>query len=256
MSRAAKVRVNREDELALFEHMAAGVTRERILLVRANSGMGKSEFLREIIARRPPSALVAPLDFKNGDVPDLAELFSRVCAHLSLARFPILAAKIAQFASGAINITENTIWGQAEITVAMSGPDEDTRKFRRAALTDAFLSDLRSAGKVVLVFDTFNACDPLLAQWFSGFVARLGDAPNLTIVVAGQHVPEPTLEWETFCHFLPLGAMAPKHWLEYAQAIGLKVSLDWVEGCWHACEGHSLKIALYLESKALQEQVA
>lgn len=252
MSRAAKVRVNREEELKLFKRMASGETPERVLLVSASSGMGKSELLREFSRQRPQEALYAVLDFKGGDVPDLAELFSRLCTRLGWSHFSRLSAQIAPFVAPATNISENTIIGRAEISIALNAPDEETRKFRRVALTDAFLDDLRAAGRVILVFDTFNACDFELAHWLSGFLARAYNTPSLTVIVAGQSVPEPTLEWEAHCHHLPLDPMTAEHWLHYAETIGLTVTLDFIKGCWLAFNGHSLKIAELLEGLNLR----
>jgi hypothetical protein len=252
MSPAARVRVNRTEELALFADMATGATRERVLLVSAASGMGKSELLREFSARRPRKSLYGVIDFKGGDVPDVAELLSRLCSRLGWVRFQRLSAQISQFMRPSANINDNTIIGKAEISIALSAPDEESRSFQRKALTEAFLEDLLGSGPVILVFDTFNACDSELARWLSGFLARACDASSLTIVVAGQSVPEPTLDWEASCRRLPLGPMAAEHWLQYADAIGLRVSLDFVSACCFACNGHSLRIAELLEGWMLR----
>jgi hypothetical protein len=252
MSSGAKIRVNREEELALFERIVSGDTPERVLLVEAASGMGKSELLREYGQRRPPGVLYGVLDFKGGDVPDLAELFSRLCARLGWPRFPRLSAEIASLVKPSANISENKIIGRAEISVALSAPDEETRRFRRAALTEAFLADLCAAGQAILVFDTFNRCNSELAHWVSGFIARACNTPRLTIIVAGQSVPEPTLEWESSCYRLTLNPITAEHWLYYAKSLGLTENIDFIRGCWHSCGGHSLKIAELLESLALQ----
>jgi hypothetical protein len=247
----AKIRVNRAEELALFVRIATGETPERVLLVSAASGMGKSELLREFSQRRPQDSLYGVVDFKGGDVPDVAELLSRLCGRLGWPKFRLLSARISQFVTPSASVNENTIIGRAEISIALAAPDEETRSFRRTALTEAFVDDLRSAGRAILVFDTFNACDSELAHWLSGFLARASYAPGLTVIVAGQSVPEPTLEWEALCRQLPLGPMAAEHWLEYAGAIGLSVSLDFINGCWISCKGHSLKIAELLEGYVL-----
>lgn len=248
MSRAAPV--DRELELGLFERMLAGETPERILLVSAESGWGKSELLREFAHRCPTELHYAPLDFKAGGI-GLAELLSRLRDSLGLAHFPTLNAAVTQLANPTINIPGNVLIGQNTIEVALNAPDEQTREARRAALTTAFFADLRAMGKVLLVFDTFEKCDEGIKVWLGGtFLNHAHRSPNLVVVIAGQKVPEATIDWEH--QHIPLKGIAAEHWHRHAQANGIAVSLDWINGCCHALQGHPLKMAELLNS--LQER--
>jgi hypothetical protein len=251
MSQPARVRVDSEDEIKLFTDMVAGRTKQRVILIRAEGGMGKSELLREYNSHCPENAKLAILDFKDGSIPDLADLLSRLGLHIGWKHLRALAAHISKFTSPAANISDNrTIIGRTEINVALTAPDDETRKFLRAAMTDALVADLCSAGPIIIIFDTFNHCAPELAIWLSGFLARSCTTPSLTVVVSGRDVPEPSLEWESHCYLIQLKPIASEHWHNYARQVGAtSLSFDFIDGCCRALNGHCLSIASFLESE-------
>ena len=91
MTRVANV--DRDNEIALFEAMLAGKTSERILVVCAESGWGKSillrEFERRCLANIPH---FAKLDFKS--CTSLAETLSHLCDSLGWSNFPHFRADV------------------------------------------------------------------------------------------------------------------------------------------------------------------
>lgn len=232
--------VDRDDELGLFESMVGGYTRERILLIRAESGLGKSVLLRAFEERCPPEVLFVIVDFKGGGVT-LAELLTRSCGALGWEHFPNLSARVNEFVRGGVNIQDNTTFGRTNIDIqlALAGPDEDTREWRRALLTEAFVADLRALGRVSLVFDTYNDCDPVVKRWFtSAFLARMIHCPHLTVVIAGQSVPEQATDWTSCCHEHTLREIACKYWYGFVA----DVQDAWVDAYYAIFAGHPIKM--------------
>jgi hypothetical protein len=138
--------------------------------------------------------------------------------------------------------------GQNEISVALGGPDKQTREQRRSQLTVALMTDLRSLDDVILIFDTFEQCDPSLQPWFASvFLPAIHRSSQLSVIVAGRSTPEPTQMWDA--EILPLNGIAPKHWLEYAQVVGASLNLDYIRGCCDALKGNCLAIAQTIESR-------
>mgnify|MGYP000870768323 CR=1 FL=1 len=240
-------RVDREEELELLLGQAIGKVETRVTLVRADSGMGKSELLREFKQRCPEAAQQALVDFKGGGI-SLAMVFFHVCDTLGGWQcFQNLGKAIQHIlAPTSVNVSGNMQWGQNEISVALGGPDEHTRDLRRADLTGAFISDLRALGRVVLILDTFEKCDPDLQGWIaSALLPAISRSPGLLAIVAGQSIPEKSSMWE--CEELELQAIEPHYWLEYAREIGVNIELQHLEGCCGIVNGHCSTVAMYLD---------
>ena len=249
MSQTAKVRVDRDDELALLVRLACSETPTRIALIQAESGMGKSELVREFRERCPKDLPLVVVDFKGGGL-SLADVLFHIYDTLGWKRFPTLAQAIQNIVRPTqINVTGNVLIGQNEISIALGGPDEQTRELHRNQLTTALVTDLRALDRVVLIVDVFEKCDAVLRAWLTSLLLpAIHRSQHLTIIVAGQQVPECTQMWE--CEQLLLEPIAPKYWQIYARAVGAAaLSLDFIEGCCVALKGHCLSIANTLESQ-------
>lgn len=246
--RAARPRIDREDELALIDRLVRGETRARVLLIQAASGMGKSELLREFRARCPGHLPVIVVDFKGGGL-NLADVLFHICDTLGWRHFLTLAQTVREILrSTSINVSGNLIVGQNEISIASGGPDEQTRDLRRSRLTAALVDDLRALGRAVLIFDVYERCDAALQDWFSGvFLPAAHRSPQLAVIVAGQQTPEPTQMWDA--EFLPLEGIAPEHWQEYAHAVGTLLHPEFIRGCCAAFKGNCLSIAQTIEAQ-------
>lgn len=247
------VSVDRDEELALLDAMLTSQTLERILLICAESGWGKSILLREFEHRRPAHIPFVKLDFKS--CTGLTETFSHLCDALGWDHFPYFKAAIRAFVQPIqISIEHNVLVGQNQIALALGGPDEQTREARRSDLTNAFFADLRALGELLLLFDTFERGDETVKSWLtSSFLPRAHRSPQLFVVVAGQRVPEQAFDWE--CCDLPLGPIAPEHWLIFAQSLGIQeLNLELIRNCWHTHHGHTLRMAEALQAFAPQER--
>jgi hypothetical protein len=105
---------------------------------------------------------------------------------------------------------------------------------------------------VLLLFDTFEKSDEAVQRWLiSLFLPLAHNSPNLFMVIAGQRVPEQTFDWD--CHVCKLGAIPPHHWLIYAQALRVDISLEMVQRCCENNQGRSLQIAMTIGAFAPRE---
>lgn len=246
------INVDREKELALFNAMLSEQIEQRILLIAAGSGWEKSILLREFERCRPSDIPYVKLDFKS--CTSLTETFSHLCDGLGWEHFPQFRAAIQTIVQPTqITISKNVLIGHNQIAFALSGPDEETREARRSDLTNAFFADLRTLGKILLLFDTFERGDETVRKWLSAaFLPRAHRSPQLFVIVAGQSVPEDAFDWE--CYDLPLGPIAPEYWLVFAQSLGIQaLSLDLIENCWRTYRGHTVQMANALQAFAPQE---
>lgn len=246
MTHAIRPRVDRTDELKLLNRLAHGEENSRIVLIRAESGMGKSELLREIKSQFEKEVLHVFVDFKGGGL-SLADILFNVCDTLGWEEFPALTSAIRNIVQPVnINITHNILIGQNDIAVALNAADQHTREMRRSEITMAFISDLRKFKQITLIFDVFEKCDEYLQAWFSSvFLPAIHRSPRISAIIAGQIIPEQTQMWE--CEQIILGEIAPEYWHDYAKAIGAKINLDIIRGFCIALKGKCINIAQVIE---------
>lgn len=239
--------IDREEEIAQFDAMLAGKTREHILLVSAASGWGKSVLLREFIRRRPKNLHYAVLDFKSGNI-GFAELLSRLCDALGWNNLPNLTEELSKsFDPIDARIQNNWMVGQNRIEVYLASKDEQEREMRQSRLVDKFFTDLRSLGRILLIFDSYEKCSDSIKYWLAGgFLSRGQHSPELFIVIAGQNVPEETIEWE--CIQIQLGGIHYEHWHHYAINMGLSLDIEFVRGCHSLCNGYPYQMKIHLDA--------
>jgi hypothetical protein len=90
---------NREEELAFFAGMVAGTSDERILLLEAGGGMGKTTLMAEFVRHcRAGQVPCVPVDLK-GDL-GLDEVLARLCDELGWEGFPTLTARVEELGRG------------------------------------------------------------------------------------------------------------------------------------------------------------
>ncbi|MFN2185936.1 MAG: hypothetical protein ACK2UU_18285, partial [Anaerolineae bacterium] len=86
---------NREEEKAFFAGMVAGTADERILLLEAGGGMGKTTLMAEFVRHcRAENVACVPVNLK-GD-PGLHEVLARLCDGLGWDAFPAFAACVEE----------------------------------------------------------------------------------------------------------------------------------------------------------------
>lgn len=199
---------NRTDELAFFQKMVQGQIEHRILLIQAASGYGKTGLMGRFADQCPTGTIAVRLDLKSAGGLGIAYVFYRICKILKDHRFPNYEKAIAKFLPpdrtvAEIEITGNELSGdQSMIQVVLQGASEAERQFRLQQVQSAFFKDLgqcRSA--IVFILDTFNEATPELRAWVEGqFLMEVADHERLYCVVAGQEVPQASIEWERLHH--------------------------------------------------------
>lgn len=240
---------DRGPELAFFDRLVAGECDECILLVEAESGLGKSHLLREFERRCPPGVTGVTVDFKGGlGLADTLYLLGRGLGAASLPQFNAQVADIVH--PERVTVARNVLIGRAEIQVALSAPDEETRRSRRAALTDAFFDDLAALGRrVVFIFDTLNEAAPDAREWLLGvFLGHLRHCQNAAAVVAGQPPLEERSTWAARCKFVRLeGITAAEDWRAGLLALDLSLAFETIQAYCVLYDGHPLHVRAALD---------
>jgi hypothetical protein len=91
---------DREKEQEFFAGMTAGTTGERILLLEAGGGMGKTTLMAEFVRHCHSAGMpCVPVDLK-GD-PGLHEVLARLCDGLGWEDFPAFTARVEELAGSA-----------------------------------------------------------------------------------------------------------------------------------------------------------
>lgn len=243
---------NRKPELDLFAQMVARQTPKRILLIEAESGLGKTDLLARFGRDCPPNTLLVRVDLKAAQ-SGIAYVFWRVREDMAQIDFPRFSAEVKQLLRGEnVRVANNWVLGKQDIQVVLSG-DDQTRAFRLTALQEAFFEDLRDINQtVVIILDTFNAAVAELENWVGGgFLAAAVRTPRLVVIVAGQRVPSPNIEWIDHYERRHLERIYDADaWFAYAQDVGLPIGRDVIAAITVLFDGRPLDIRNAFETLA------
>ncbi len=199
---------NRTREVEFFKKMLRGEIAQRILLIQAASGMGKTSLLTEFASLCPvhaEAAVLIKIDLKSAQT-GIAFIFSRLQRRLGEEKFSNFNKALSSFLSAGVEVSDNEIGGtENQIQVILNAESEEARNFRLSKLQEAFFRDLQAVKKpIVIIIDTFNSAPASVADWVGGgFLVEVADVPNIRVVIAGQTVPKTSFEWddlaETHC---------------------------------------------------------
>lgn len=109
--------VDRDDEMAALLAMLDGDIEERIILICAESGWGKTALLAEFERRRPKAGWRCARVPLKGD--GLAEMLSRLCETLGWEYFPQFAAAVQQMTQGDFPSTSESPLATAQRALAL-----------------------------------------------------------------------------------------------------------------------------------------
>ena len=247
---------NRTREVEFFKKMLRGEIAQRILLIQAASGMGKTSLLAEFAALCPvhaEAAIAVKIDLKSAQT-GIAYIFAKLQGRLGEDCFVRFNGALDRFLSSGVEISDNQIEGtENQIQVVLNAENEDARNFRLSQLQKAFFRDLQALKQpIVMILDTFNLAPASLADWIEGgFLAEVADAKNVRVVVAGQSVPKPTIEWEDLAETHCLDEiMDIEAWYSFTQAKKLPFEREAVKAFVRCFKGNPDAIAKVLESQA------
>ncbi|MFN6463500.1 MAG: hypothetical protein RMZ41_017030 [Nostoc sp. DedVER02] len=248
---------NRTEELRFFNQMVQGSVAKRVLLIEAKSGLGKTQLLARFKHTLPQNILSVQMDLKTAQL-GIPYVFSCVRKRLGNERFPHLNAAVGQYLKSGIEVSNTTMIGKDnQLSVVLSNVDESTRNFRLTELREAFFYDLRKIPQtLVFLFDSYEKAITELADWLGGeFLTEVVDTEKLIVVIAGQKIPQPTIEWMDLHHCCRLKAISEaKAWYEYTQQTGLRLNQDQVTTTIQILEGQPALIVQWLETLARERQ--
>ena len=235
---------NRTKELAFFKRMVLGEVSERILLVEAQSGYGKTGLMGRFLTECPENAKAIDIDLKDALESGILYVFQRSQKLLGKAYFREFDQVVAQYqpSTGDITIRGNQIQGDGnQIQVILQGVGSvEERQERLDRLQEAFFEDLEQYPlPIVFILDTFNGASPELQKRIAGsFLVDVGDCPKLRAVVAGSQVPQPSLSWQRHHHLFPLGPILEcDAWYTYAKASGFRFDRSQIDVMVAGCCG-------------------
>lgn len=264
---------DRDDELALLDDILHPDAPRRILLLEAESGLGKTLLLEEYQTRiRTSGHRLAVIDLAVGGM-GVADVLSAVCDEWGWEEFPRFQAAIEALLRPRAEVDVHGVVqiGRPQLQVVMSAEDAAQRQARARRLTTAWIDDVRAwlsdAGPAVIMIDTYNlqdtpqrpaTVDTELRTWLEGvFLNHVRRTTSLRLVLAGQQTPAPNLAWEGCCHRYQLGPIDdPDEWMPFAESIGARVDRTLVSAYCHTEEGHPFAIATRLGMLCSWEGVA
>jgi hypothetical protein len=245
---------NRTGELAFFKKMVSGEVSQRILLIEAQSGYGKTGLMGRFMTECPEGAIAIDIDLKDARESGILYLFRRSRKLLGKQYFQGFDRVVESFQPRRSDITirGNRLQGEGnQIQVVLQdvrSPEE--RRERIDRLQEAFFEDLEQhSSPIVFILDTFNAATPELQdQIAGGFLTDVGDHQHLRAVVAGSQVPQPSSTWQRHHHIFPLG---PIHeydaWYDFARASGFCFELSQVQAMVAGCQGVPREVVKFFE---------
>ena len=247
---------NHTRELHLFEQMLRGQVQERILLIEAPSGYGKTGLMGrfEILCSQKIHPVLIDL---KGAQAGIAFVFSRIQRVLGKKRFPDFNAQIDRFLNSGVQIQNNRLTGEgSNIQVILDVPPEE-RKYRLIQLQQVFFEDLERFDRpIAFILDTYNGATEELAGWIeSPFLAEVALNPKLFAIVAGQIIPQPTIEWQNLHHHCKLDRIMEREaWYGYVKDVGYCFSSEEIDFLIDAVEGVPAQMDLLLKGAARTRQ--
>jgi len=247
---------NRTRELHLFEQMLRGQVRERILLVEAPSGYGKTGLMGRFERLCSPRIHPVLIDLKGAQA-GIASVFSRIQRVLGKPRFPKFNAEIDRFLNSGVEIQNNRLTGEgSQIQVILDVPPQE-RNYRLTRLQEVFFEDLERFDRpIAFILDTYNDATKELAGWIeSQFLEEVALNRKLFAIVAGQIIPQPTIAWQNWHHRCKLDRIMEREaWYGYAKDVGYCFSSEEIDVLIDLVGGVPAQVVGLLETLARTRQ--
>jgi hypothetical protein len=196
-----EIHVDREKELSHFRDILAGRTDERIMIIQAESGLGKTGLINQFWAMSK-GLQRAKVDFiivnkrVGGTQTDkrVGGTLTDLCHQFDKTLFPVLHQQCANLMAAA-QMAVSPAMLLSSIDAALAKTGDDDRPIHRAMITDAFFEDLsnihcQDPNPIVMLFDTFQKAHESILEWLPEvFLPRIVRYPWIACVVCGQPTP-------------------------------------------------------------------
>jgi hypothetical protein len=247
------------EEIELFEQLLQPEGDMRILLFHGASGMGKTALIEACLDRVPDTVRYVPIELR-GSAVTMPEIFQRVGGHVGWDHLHHFSSQVAAFwGTPEVVIDKNWLIGiNNRINAVLKAENPSEVAERNALLTEAWYTDLQELEHLfLLAMDTYEAATEEVKQWISGpLLARTARPGKLRVLVAGQSVPDPGIEWRRHCETRQLyGVREAKFWLPILKARGREVPTvpdrdlpNWLAGVCHALDGRPAEILKIIEA--------
>lgn len=129
----------------------------------------------------------------------------------------------------------------------------EKRQYRLSQLQQVFFEDLDKFNRpIAFLFDTFEQATPELAQWIEGqFLSEVALNPKLLAIVAGQNIPQSSIEWQNYhhcCRLDPINEL--EAWCLYCQEVGYPFTQEQIKMSILIAEGLPIRMVQYLKIAA------
>lgn len=271
--------VDRVRERKKFQKIIEGGSDQRIMMVQAGPGMGKtwliSNFRHECSCRQLPYAIV---DF--GARPkgyDYLEILRSIRDALGAQNFKEFTALVNQFyimpnpfqspfgasSSSAVDLksslTDSKVDNVAGRDIIRDNNFFYTRpdtppELIRSIITEGFINCLMAMNPnqlIVWLFDTFEKIDPITNGWLiEEFLQKIknGTLKNLVIVLAGQKVPPFSLEWKGIASMHTLEAWSISDYQEYLEKKRMGLDFKNIQALHRTYSGRPLDLAMWVDA--------
>jgi hypothetical protein len=247
---------NRTQELERFRQMLRKQIPERILLIEAPSGYGKTGLMGRFEKLCSQEIHPVLIDLK-GAQEGIPYVFSRIQRVLGKKHFTKFNAAIDRFLSSGVEIQNNRLTGEgSQIQVILDVPPEE-RKYRLTQLQQVFFEDLERFDRpIAFILDTYNGATEELAGWIeSQFLFEVAHNPKLFAIVAGQIIPQPTIEWQNkHLHCKLDRILEHEPWHGYAKESGFSFTPEEINALVDAVKGVPGDVVKLLDGLAQTRQ--
>lgn len=223
------IRVDRDEEKQRFRDIVTKQSPVRVLLIEAESGMGKSVLIQDFL-KTEACFRHALIDFKNASI-SFGDFLFKIRSQLgqnNFTMFDTICRDILQRANAPLlpTLLPSQLDG-----VLQRARDDDDHDQQMRQIFDALSSDLaslaRTTGKpVVILIDTFEGASESLQSWIGRvLVPRISSAEDVVWIITGQHTPAVELGDANWLLRQRLKPLAPEHCREYL----MQIKIEWEE---------------------------
>ena len=262
---------NRKRELALANQIMRRECEQRILLIEAASGFGKTHLLTQIrrdCATISPKPLLVSFDLK-ADERGLDYVYETIYRQLenqakNLDVTAIFAAYHEQTQQQqayhvSVNVNKNTVLGKQNVFVQLPEATQTQLASLAAARERAFfaaIAQLSDCQPLVMLIDNLNTREGTLEKWIEDvLLQQIAMMPQVTLIVAGHVMPSHSMVWDDFCERIQLPAIDDtKVWTEWVCQLGMPLTPEQVEPLVFGLKGQPKNIAEMLPSFAKSKQ--